>query len=102
MADTTPSSDAPAASGGPPRDLGFEDALAALEETVEELRSDGLSLTRALDLYEQGTRLSAYCEQLLTAAELRLTRLDTATGALSQPEIIATRQVEEVRLEADW
>ena len=64
-----------------PAELSFEEALATLEETVEELRSDGLSLARALDLYEQGTRLAGYCEEMLTSAELRLSRLDADSPA---------------------
>jgi exodeoxyribonuclease VII small subunit len=82
--------------------LSFEEALLALEQTVEELRSDGLGLARALDLYEQGTRLAAYCEELLTAAELRLSRVDVATGAISHVESIGAREPGEPELEAGW
>src|SRR5690242_12775845 len=83
--------------GSGPGDLSFEQALATLEETVEELRSDGLSLARALDLYEAGTRLAAYCEELLTAAELRLTRVDPSGRGVVETEVIALRDVQEGR-----
>jgi exodeoxyribonuclease VII small subunit len=102
--------------------LSFEEALTRLEETVDELRSDGLGLARALDLYEQGTRLAARCEGLLSAAELRLSRVDMATitpkgtaftatspatnetarAMASPPGILSAAPLEDERLEADW
>jgi exodeoxyribonuclease VII small subunit len=63
--------------------LTFEQALITLEQTVDELRSEGLDLSRALDLYDQGQQLASYCERLLTEAELRLTRVDEVADGSS-------------------
>ena len=60
--------------------LRFEEAYALLEETLQEMRQDGLALDRALALYEQGMRLAAHCDRLLAQAELRVTELTPAQG----------------------
>lgn len=76
--------------------LRFEEAFALLEETLEELRRDGLALDRALALYERGTRLAAHCDTLLAQAELRLTEL---TPAVSES---VTRVIRESLVESEW
>jgi exodeoxyribonuclease VII small subunit len=60
--------------------LRFEEAYALLEETLQEMRQDGLALDRALALYERGMRLAAHCDRLLAQAELRVTELAPAPG----------------------
>jgi exodeoxyribonuclease VII small subunit len=60
--------------------LRFEEAYRLLEETLEEMRQDGLSLDRALALYERGTQLAAHCDRLLAQAELRVTELTAGQG----------------------
>jgi exodeoxyribonuclease VII small subunit len=60
--------------------LRFEEAYALLEETLQEMRQDGLALERALALYERGMRLAAHCDRLLAQAELRMTELTPAPG----------------------
>ena len=74
--------------------LRFEEAYALLEETLQEMRQDGLVLDRALALYERGMRLAAHCDRLLAHAEVRVTEL-----APTQDEAI-TRAVRE-RLDHD-
>lgn len=76
--------------------LGFEDAYNLLEETLDEMRQDGLALDRALTLYEQGTRLAAHCDRLLAAAELRVAELTPTQG-----EAI-TRVVRESLVASEW
>ncbi len=56
--------------------LSFEDAYKALQETVEQLESGELPLNEAMTLYERGKALAARCQQLLTAAELRVQQLN--------------------------
>lgn len=58
--------------------LHFEEAYTRLEQTLEDLRQDGLPLDRALDLYDKGTRLAARCDKLLADAELRVSTLTPA------------------------
>ncbi len=61
-------------------ELTFEEAYASLEETVRALEEGGLSLAEATRLFEEGTRLARICNELLSSAELRITRLQTAYG----------------------
>ena len=55
--------------------LSFEDAYAKLEKIVEQLETSSLPLEESLTLFEEGQRLSAYCQQLLDKAELRVSQL---------------------------
>ena len=66
--------------GKPEEQLTFEAAYQRLEETVQSLESGGLSLDEATNLYEEGTKLAKACNELLSAAELRITRLQTSLG----------------------
>ena len=61
-------------------EISFEEAYTSLEETVRALEEGGLSLAEATRLYEEGTRLARICNELLSSAELRITRLQTAYG----------------------
>ena len=61
-------------------ELSFEEAYTSLEETVRALEEGGLPLAEATRLFEEGTRLARICNELLSAAELRITRLQTAYG----------------------
>jgi len=65
--------------------LTFEQALAELQSTVEELRGDGPSLDRALALYERGVALAGHCDTLLTKAELRIS-ISAPNGSTPSPE----------------
>jgi exodeoxyribonuclease VII small subunit len=54
---------------------GFEAALAELQTIVQQLEDGGLDLERALALFDRGNRVAEAADQLLAAAELRVTRL---------------------------
>ena len=56
----------------------FEQSFARLEETVRALESGKLPLDEAMRLFEQGMVLAKRCNELLTAAELKVTRLQSA------------------------
>lgn len=56
--------------------LSYEEAWRQLESIISELESGRLSLEKSVDLYEQGQRLSARCQALLEAAELKIRRVD--------------------------
>jgi exodeoxyribonuclease VII small subunit len=60
--------------------LPFEEAYSRLEETVHALEEGGLSLAEATRLFEEGMSLARICNELLSSAELRITRLQTAYG----------------------
>ncbi len=64
-------------------DLSFEEALQELELVIDTLERGGIPLERALELYQRGQDLLAYCRQRLEAAELRVYELSSrADGTL--------------------
>ena len=58
-----------------PADLSFEDALARLEGIVQRLESGQAPLEESINLYEEGARLKAHCEDRLKAAQLRVEKI---------------------------
>ena len=60
--------------------LSFEEALGLLDETVQALEAGGLSLAEATQTYERGMRLARVCNEMLAAAELRVTEIRAAFG----------------------
>ena len=70
--------------------LDFEQALATLEQLVEELETGAQPLEQALASFERGVALTRHCQAALRAAEQKveiLTR-DSADGGLEpfEPE----------------
>ena len=55
--------------------LTFEEAYAKLEETVKVLEVGGTTLEEATTLFEDGMKLARLCHQLLSTAELKITKL---------------------------
>lgn len=55
--------------------LTFEDALAALEGVISELEKEGLSLDRALTIFEQGISLMRKCDSHLKNAQGKMKEL---------------------------
>jgi len=68
------------------QDLSFEQAFARLGETVQALEKGGLSLEEATRLFEEGMRLAQLCNQLLSQAELKITRLSEAYASYLQEQ----------------
>lgn len=56
-------------------EMKFEDALKMLEDIVEKLESGSLEMEESIQLFEQGVKLSLYCQQQLKQAEGRVQRL---------------------------
>ncbi len=67
------------------KDLTFEQALEQLEETVRTMEAGELSLHETTALFERGMRLSNYCGDMLSKAELKITQIQTAYGESSGP-----------------
>lgn len=65
--------------------LSYEEAFDRLEALVASLEGGGVTLAEAVDRYERGMALAAYCGKLLDQAELRVREL----GALSATTIAA-------------
>ena len=53
----------------------FEQVYAELQQTVEQLEAGGISLEEATRLFDQGMHLARACNEMLAAAELRISRL---------------------------
>jgi exodeoxyribonuclease VII small subunit len=60
----------------------FEETLHALEAVVERLERGRISIDEAVNWYELGLALSRRCTELLEQAELRITSLEAAFGAI--------------------
>ena len=67
-------------SASDPDNLSFEEALARLDETVEALEAGGLPLAETTCLYEKGMRLARICSEMLAAAELKISQIQTTYG----------------------
>jgi exodeoxyribonuclease VII small subunit len=59
-------------------DNSFEKAFSDLEATVRKLEDGHLTLDDATGLFEEGMKLARRCNELLSTAELKVTRLQTA------------------------
>lgn len=57
-------------------DLTFEQAYDELEQVIAQLEAGEIPLDDSVNLYERGRELSAYCQQLLDNAELRVKTLN--------------------------
>ena len=53
----------------------LEHSLRRLEEIVDTLEKGTVSLDEAMDLYEEGVRISSECAEKLKSAELRIKKL---------------------------
>jgi exodeoxyribonuclease VII small subunit len=56
-------------------ELSFEDALKRLEQIVHRLESGEASLDESINLYAEGDRLRAQCEQRLQSAQARIEKI---------------------------
>lgn len=53
----------------------FEHALQRLEDIVNQLEDESISLEKSIDLYEEGIKLSKICTETLEEAELRIKKV---------------------------
>lgn len=56
--------------------ISFEDALKELEEVVEKLSREDVSLEDSVRLYEEGLKLSGICSDILEKATQKITELN--------------------------
>ena len=54
----------------------FETAMKRLEDITSLLESGNLSLDDSIKLYEEGAKLSVFCDKKLKEAQLKITQLD--------------------------
>jgi exodeoxyribonuclease VII small subunit len=63
----------------------FESALKSLEEIVAQLEGGDLTLDRALELFEEGIKISSFCNSKLEEAERKVeTLIKTADGTIEE------------------
>ncbi len=53
----------------------YEEALSKLEKIVESLEDGSISLDESMKMFEEGTKLSLFCEKCLNEAEQKITEL---------------------------
>lgn len=58
-----------------PDTLDFESAFERLQEAVGQLERGGLPLDASIATFERGMALAGRCAEILSAAELRVTRI---------------------------
>lgn len=68
----------PALAGQDIAGLSFEQALAQLEQIVQQLERGDVPLDQSIGLYERGEALRSACQQRLDAAQARIQRIVTA------------------------
>lgn len=56
----------------------YEEAITALENIVVKLESGEASLDESLKLFEEGTKLAAYCQKALDTAEQKIRTITQA------------------------
>lgn len=60
--------------------LSFDELLDRLEEVVQQLETDELSLDASIDAFERGVKLAARCQGMLSDAELRISQITNEIG----------------------
>ncbi len=55
--------------------ISFEEALSKLEHIVGQLEDQSISLEKSVELYEEGLKLSKFCNQALEEAELKIKKV---------------------------
>lgn len=56
-------------------DMSFEKALSELEKIIGQLEQGELSLEQSIQVYEQGVKLTAFCNKELKGAKLKIEEL---------------------------
>ncbi len=59
----------------PIESLSFEDALAELEQIVQQLESGDVALEQSIEMYTRGAALKKHCEDKLKAARLKVEKI---------------------------
>ena len=76
-------------------DMTFEQAMTRLEQIVAALESGRCTLDDSLKLFEEGTKLTAYCAEQLKTAEQKIVKL-TAVESGESGEGLSDRQGEDM------
>jgi exodeoxyribonuclease VII small subunit len=66
----------------------FEAKLAQLQETVQQLETEQLTLEQAIAAYERSVEIANECSQMLDDAELRITTIDAHSRSLREESVV--------------
>ncbi|MBQ3384217.1 MAG: exodeoxyribonuclease VII small subunit [Erysipelotrichaceae bacterium] len=64
----------------------FEEAKKKLEEIVARIKSENCTLDEALKLYEEGVKLSKFCDEKLSVFKTRLSEIVDSAGELDDEQ----------------
>ena len=70
----------------PEEKMTFEEALAALEDAAEKLRSGRLGLEESIDVYDKSIMYYKQCEKILKDARQKIMIFDPVTGETKEFE----------------
>jgi exodeoxyribonuclease VII small subunit len=73
-------------------EIGFEQAMEQLEEIVTKLEKGDLPLEYAIDLFQEGMRLSRLCNQKLESVERKIDILLEEEGAWVKKPFISPEE----------
>lgn len=59
----------------------FEELVEMLEETIQKLDGDSLTLEESISAYERSVAIASACEAILDSAELRISQIDVRKPA---------------------
>ena len=69
--------------------LTFEESLKRLEEIVHALENGDTPLEQSIRLFEEGVKLSGYCNKLLESAEQKVTVLTKDASGVMREEAMS-------------
>ncbi|NMA12596.1 MAG: exodeoxyribonuclease VII small subunit [Chloroflexi bacterium] len=67
-----------------PENLTYKEAIEQLESIVEQLEKGGIELEEALVLYQSGTQLLSFCNQILDQTQQKLEKIGLQSSAEEQ------------------
>ena len=63
--------------------MSLEEMISRLEQIAGQLEDSNVSLEKSLELYEEGARLAALCNESLKTARQKITEISALTGGSS-------------------
>lgn len=72
------------------KEITFEEAMKELEKVVESLENGNVTLEEALEMFEKGINLTAFCNKKLDDAEKKITiLLENRDGTFQEKDFLA-------------
>lgn len=69
-------------------EMSYEEAVAKLEQLVNEMESDNIDLEKAMNHYEAGMKLVKFCREKLEKTEKRITRIqESMNGEIIENDV---------------